>query len=137
MPASEPRIMSFEKREAMPECKRLVFTFWLMSALALLVAVLIAPFRTSGFAKVSSGSHFMHRSFAIPSYEPVAFWSVGIGNEAVDEGTALPSEDEELERADALDEPQVSFLIPVCFRKVPDRQLIAPCSVLSLYPLRC
>ena len=57
--------------------------------------------------------------------------------DAVLEVDALPSESEERERADALDEPRVSFLIPCSFRKVSDRQLIAPRSILSLYPLRC
>ena len=50
---------------------------------------------------------------------------------------ALPTESEEQERADALDEPRVSFLIPCSFCKVPDRQSIAPRSILSHYPLRC
>ena len=50
---------------------------------------------------------------------------------------ALPYENEEQDRANALDEPRVYFLIPCSFRKVPDRQLIAPRSILSLYPLRC
>jgi hypothetical protein len=36
-----------------------------------------------------------------------------------------------------MEEPRVSFLIPWSFRKVPDRQSIAPRSILSLYPLRC
>jgi len=50
---------------------------------------------------------------------------------------ALRSENEEQDRAHALDEPRISFLVPSPFRKVPDRQLIAPRSILSLYPLRC
>jgi hypothetical protein len=59
-----------------------------------------------------------------------------MADDAVVEVKALPSENEEQD-ADALHEPQVSFLIPWSFRKVPDRQLIAARSILSLYPLRC
>jgi hypothetical protein len=60
-----------------------------------------------------------------------------MATEPVLQGNALPSEDEEQDGADALDEPRVAFLIPSSFRKVPDRQSIAPRSILSLYPLRC
>ena len=60
-----------------------------------------------------------------------------MATDAVLQVNALPSEDEEQDRFDALDEPRVSFLIPHSFPKVPDSQLIAPHSILSLYPLRC
>jgi hypothetical protein len=49
----------------------------------------------------------------------------------------LPPLDEERTSESALDEPRVSFKIPGCFRKAPDRQLVAPLSILSLYHLRC
>ena len=60
-----------------------------------------------------------------------------MATDAVLQVDALPSENEEQDRADALDGPRVSFLIPYSFRKVSDRQFIAPRSILSLYPLRC
>jgi hypothetical protein len=60
-----------------------------------------------------------------------------MATDAVLEVDVLPPESEEQDRADALDEFRVSFLIPCSFRKVPDRQVIAPRSILSFYPLRC
>jgi hypothetical protein len=62
-----------------------------------------------------------------------------MATDAILQVNALPSdnEEEEQDRAVALDEPRVSFLIPCSFRKVPDRQLIAPRSILSFQPLRC
>jgi hypothetical protein len=50
---------------------------------------------------------------------------------------ARHSENEEEDGADALDEPRVTFPSLSSLRKVPDRHLIAPRSILSLYPLRC
>ena len=60
-----------------------------------------------------------------------------MATDAILEVNALRSENEEQDGADGLDEPRVSFLIPCSYRKAPDRQLIAPRSTLSLYPLRC
>jgi hypothetical protein len=129
--------MKFEKRGAMPDRKSLVFTLWLTSSLALLASVLIVPIRTSGSASVSSQPDCLRRNFALPPGHPTIQISAAITTDAVLEVDALPSESEEQDRADALDEPRVSFLIPCSFRKVPDRQPIAPRSILSLYPLRC
>ena len=121
----------------MPDRKSLVSALWLTSSLALLASVPAAPIRTSGFAAVSSQPDGLSRNFALPPVQPTNRLSAAKATDAVLEVEALPSESEEQDRADSLDEPRVSFLIPCSFRKVPDRQLIAPRSILSLYPLRC
>jgi hypothetical protein len=121
----------------MPDRKSLVSTLWLTSSLALLASVLVVPIRTSGFVTVSSRSDCLGRYFAPPPAQPTTRLSAATATDAVVRVNALPSENEEQDRADALDEPRVSFLIPCSFRKVPDRQSIVPRSILSLYPLRC
>ncbi len=115
--------------------KSLVCTLCLTSSLALLVA----PIRTLGFVTVSSRPDCLRRNFkvALPPGQPSTCLSKAMATDAVLEVDALRSESEEQERADVLDEPRVSFLIPCSFRKLPDRHLIAPRSILSLYPLRC
>jgi hypothetical protein len=135
-PASERRITTFERRGAMPDCRSLVTAFRLASSLALVVSVLIAPIRSPRPVAVASRSECLRGDFALPPGQPTARLSGVRDDDAVAEVNALPSENEE-QGADALDEPRVSFLIPWSFRKVPDRQLIAPRSILSLYPLRC
>ena len=121
----------------MPDRKSLVSTLWLTSSLALLASVLVAPIRTSGFVTVSARPDCLRRNFALPPGQPTTRLGAAMDTDAIVEVDALPSESEEQDRADALDEPRVSFLTPCSFRKVPDRQLIAPRSILSLYPLRC
>jgi hypothetical protein len=112
----------------MPDRKSLVSTLLLTSSLALL---------TSGFVTVSSRPDCLRRNFALTVGQPTTFLCAAMATDAVLQMKALLSEDEEQDRADPLDEPRVSFLIPCSFRKNPDRQLIAPRSNLSLYPLRC
>jgi hypothetical protein len=129
--------MTFEKRGAVPDRKSLVFTLWLTSSLALLASVLVEPIRTPGFFTFSSRPDCLHLNFALPPGQPTTLLTPAMATDAVLQVNALPSENEEQDRADALDEPRVSFLIPCSFRKVHDRQLIAPRSILSLYPLRC
>jgi hypothetical protein len=121
----------------MPDLRSLVSTLWLTFSLALLASVLVVPLRTSGFVTVLSRPDSFHRNFALPPGQPTIRLSAAMATDAVLEVNALPSENEEQDRADALEEPRVSFLIPCSFRKVPDRQLIAPRTILSLYPLRC
>ena len=121
----------------MPDRKSLVSMLWLMSTLALLASVLVAPIRASESVTVSSQPDYFRRNFALPPGQPTTHLSAAMTTDAVLPVNALPFENEEQERADPLDEPRVSFLIPCSFRKVPDRQLIAPRSILSLYPLRC
>jgi hypothetical protein len=121
----------------MPDLKSLASTLWLTSSLALLASVLVVPIRTSEFVTVSSQPDCLRRDFGLPPGQSATHFSKAMATDAVLEVDALPSESEEQERADALDEPRVSFLIPCSFRKVPDRQFIDPHSVLTLYPLRC
>jgi hypothetical protein len=121
----------------MPDRKSLVSALWLTSSLALLASVLVAPIRTSGSVTVSSRPDCLRRNFAVLPGQSTTRLSAAMNTDVVLLVNALPSGNEEQDGADALDEPRVSFLIPCSFRKIPDRQLIAPRSVLSLYPLRC
>lgn len=120
----------------MSDRKSLVSTLWLTPSLALLASVLVAPIRTSGFI-VLSQPDCLRRNFALPPGRPTTRLSASMPTDAVPQVNALPPENEEQDRADALDEPRVSFLIPCSLPKVPDRQLIAPRSIPSLYHLRC
>ena len=129
--------MTFEKRGAMPDRKILVSTLWLASLLALLALVPVAPIRISGSTTVSARPDCSLRDFALPPGQPSTGLSAAMATDDALRMTALPPETEEQDRHDALDEPQVTFLFPFSFRKVPDRQLIAPRSIPSLYPLRC
>jgi hypothetical protein len=127
----------------MPDRKSLASTLRFTSSLALVAALLAAPIRTSGFVSVSSRPGCLRRNFALPPGQPTTRLSAAMATDAVRQVHALPSEKalrseyEEQDRADPLDEPRVSFLIPCSFGKVLDRQLIAPRSILALYPLRC
>jgi hypothetical protein len=120
----------------MTDRKSFVCTLWLICSVAVLAAVLVAPIRTLGFVSVSSRPNF-RRNFSLSPRQPTTRLSAAMATEAVLHVSALPSANEEQERADPLDEPRVSVLIPCSFHKVPDRQLTAPRSILSLYPLRC
>jgi hypothetical protein len=121
----------------MPDRKSLVSSLWLTLSLALLASVLVGPISTAGFVFVSSRPDCARRNFAPTPGQPTTHLSAGMATDAVLQVNALPSENEEQYRADPLDEPRLSFLIPCSFRKVPDRHLIVPRSILSLYPLRC
>lgn len=121
----------------MSDRNRLVSTVLLTSTLVLLASVLLSPLLTSGFFAASSRSDYLRRDFALPPGQPTAGLSAVMATDADLRMKALPSENEEQDGSDALDEHRVSFIIPCSFRKVPDRQSIAPRSVLSLYPLRC
>jgi hypothetical protein len=128
---------TFEKRGAMLDRKSLVSILFLASSLALLGSVLAAPIRTSGLVTVSPRPDFLRRNFALPPVQPMTRLSGAMATDSDLQVNALPSENKEQDRADNLDEPRVSFLIPCSLGRVPDRQLIAPRSILSLYPLRC
>ena len=121
----------------MPDRKNLVCTLWLTSSLTLLASVLVAPNQTSGFVIVSARPDCLIRDFAQSPGQPSTRLDAAIVTDAVPRVNALPSENEEQDRADALNEPRVSSLIPCSFRKVADHQLITPRSTLSLYHLRC
>jgi hypothetical protein len=127
----------FAKRGSMPDRKSLVSTLWLTSLLALVASVVVAPIWTPGFVTVSSRPGSLCRNSALPQGQPTTRLNAPIATDAVPQVKALPSQDEEQDRDDALYEPRIPFLIPCSFRKVPERQLIAPRSFLSLSPLRC
>ena len=119
----------------MPERKSLVSMLCLTSSLALLVWVLVGPIWMSGFVIVSSRPDYVRRNLGVR--QPTTRVSAATSTDAVVKVDALASESEEQERAYALEQPRVSFVIPYSFRKAAGRQLIAPRSLLSLYPLRC
>jgi hypothetical protein len=121
----------------MPDQKSLVCTLWLSLSLALLASVMVAPNRTPGLVSVSPRPDCVRRNFDLTPDQPTTCVGAATATDAVLQVNALPSQNEEQDRADPLDEPRVSFLIPCSFRKVADRQLTAPRSTLSLYPLRC
>jgi hypothetical protein len=120
----------------MPDRKGLVSTLWLTSTLALLAAVLAAPSRTSGSVSVSSRPDCHRRNFGLPTRHSTHL-SGEAATDALQDVKAFLSENEEQDRDDALNELRFSFLMPWSFRKVRDRELIPPPSILSLYPLRC
>jgi len=122
---------------AMPDRKNFISTLWLTSSLVLLASVLVAPIPTSGLGTGSPCPDHLCRNFALPAGLPSTCISAGMVTNTILRVNALASENEEQDRVGALDELRVSFLIPYSFRKVPDRELIAPLSILSLYPLRC
>ena len=121
----------------MPDRQSLVSTIWLTSVLTLLAWVLAAPIPTSGSVTISAPVDGPHPNRVLPPGQPTTCLSSTVPPNDVFDVNALPTEDEEQDRADAAHEPRPSFLIPCSLRKVFARKLIAPRSILSLYPLRC
>jgi hypothetical protein len=121
----------------MPDRKSLICTLWLTSSMALLASVFVAPIRTSGFVSFSCRSDCVRRTSALLPGQPTTRLNAAMDTDSVPQVNAIPSENEEQDRADPLDEPRVAFLSPCSFRNLPDHQLIAPRSIVSLYPLRC
>ena len=136
-PASQPRITTFENRGAMPDRKSLVSMLWFATSLALMASVMAEPVWMSGLVTASSRHDNLNRHFALPSGQPTTCLSAARTTNDVLQVNALPSENEEQDRPDAPDGSRASCLIPCSFRKIPDRPLIAPRSILALYPLRC
>jgi hypothetical protein len=98
---------------------------------------LIAPNRTSEIAAVSARPDCMDRyCLPLPGNAP-SYLCAATDPDAVPQLIDLSSENEEQDPADALDDLRGFWLIRWSFRKVSDRHLISPQSILSLYPLRC
>ena len=115
-------------------------TLWLRASLTLLAivaSVLVAPIQAWGGVAESSLPDYLRGNFAQRTVEPTILSSVLLAPDADLQVKALASEDEKQREESAPGESRVSFLMPWCFRKVPDRRLIAPPSILSLYHLRC
>jgi len=115
-------------------------TLWLSASLTLLAivaSVLVAPLQTWGVVAVSSLPDCLRGNLAQRTVEPTILSSGLLAPDTVLQVKALASEDEKQRGDSALGESQVSFLMPWCFRKIPNRRLIAPPSILSLYHLRC
>jgi hypothetical protein len=121
----------------MPDRKSSFSTPWLTSSLGLLAPLLVALIWISSLAEDSSRPDSLLQKITLSSGHSTTCLDPAKSTEAVLEVDALASEIEEQDWADALDEPRVSFVIPCSFRKVSDRRLIAPRSILSHYPLRC
>ncbi len=117
--------------------KSLVITLWFTSSLTLLASILLAPNWTSRCFTVLSRPDSLPREFAPLPDQPTIHLAAAMATDADFQVNALPSESEEQDRAESLDEPRVSFLIPCSLRQIPDRPPIAPRSIISLYPLRC
>ena len=121
----------------MPERKHPLSILGLTSLLALLALMLVAPIRSVGFVTVSACHDCLSSDFTLPPGQPTASIGAAMATDAVWKMKALPSENEEEEGADALDESRVSSLNHPSLRKVPDHQFLPRHSILSLYPLRC
>jgi hypothetical protein len=121
----------------MADRKSLFSTLWFISALALLASVLVAPDQTSRFVSLASSPDLVRRDLTSAPALPTTCLNPIIATERVLELNVLPFENEEQDRTDALAEPRIAFLITCSTRKVTDRQLVAPRSILSHYPLRC
>lgn len=118
--------------------KKLVSTLRLTCSLALLAAAAVAtPGRTSGFATGSVRPPCLRRNFALPPDQSTTRLDAATATDAVPRVSALPSENEEQDWDDALDEPRASFPAPGSFRKIFDPRLVASRTILFLYPLRC
>jgi hypothetical protein len=128
----------FEKRWAMPDRKRLVATLGLAASLMLLVPVLVASIRSSGFVAISARPDCLLSKIILTPGQSTTCLSIPKATVPIRELKALLSKNEgEEEEADALAEPQISFLSLGSVREVPERRLIPPLSILSHYPLRC
>lgn len=121
----------------MPDRTRLASPIRLISSLPLLVLVLITLVGTAGPAAGSYPPDRFRRDLALVHSQPTPQLDSVTASDPVLEMNALAVENEEQDRADVLDEPRFSFVIPCSLRKALDRRLIAPRSILSLYPLRC
>jgi hypothetical protein len=121
----------------MPDRKNLVTILCVASSLGLLASVLVAPIRTSEFLAVSSRIESLFRNEVPASSESTPRFHVAVETDAVPRISALPSEPEEQDRADALGEPHITFRIPCSFLKISYRKSLPPSTILSLYPLRC
>lgn len=121
----------------MPDRKSLIYTLWLLTSLALVAWVSIAPNRKSGLVAPSSRPDCHRNNFTLHQAEPTAYLRAAMDADAVEGGNAFAWEDEEQNRVDALNEPHAYVLITCSFRKVPARQAISSRSILSHYPIRC
>lgn len=122
----------------MPDRQNLVATFWISASLILLASELVAPIQPSGCCTTASDRpDSLRSSFTLPPGQPTTRLGTAIAADGDFQINGLPVEREEQDRADAYDEPQISFRIPCSLLIIPDRQAIACLSVPSHYPLRC
>jgi len=115
-------------------------TLWLsvsLTLLAIATSVLVVPVQTWQVVAESSSPDCLRDNFARRTVETTILSSVLLTPDTVLRVKAFAPEEEQQGGESALGQSRVSFLMPWCFRKIPDRRLIAPLSVLSLYHLRC
>ena len=87
----------------MPDRKSLVSTLWLTSSLALLASVLVcADPDVRRLVSVSFRPDCLRRNFALPPGEPTTRLGAAMATDTVLQVNALPSENEEQDRADPL-----------------------------------
>ena len=116
---------------------RFISTLWLTCSLALLACVVVAQILPWGSVTASPRFDSLRRNFVPAPCPTTACLSSSLADDDVQQVDALDSDDDELDPAVALCEDQVTFLLPCSFRKIADRPVIAPPSILSYYPLRC
>lgn len=121
----------------MPGRQSVINPFCLISLLALVAWVLIAPNWNSGWVVVLSRPNCHRGDLARSQVAPTAYLREGMADDAIPSGNDLAWEDEEPDRVESLDEPRASLLMTGSLRKVPARRVISPCSILSHYPIRC
>lgn len=115
---------------------------WLRTSLtflAIAASVLVAPIQTWGSVPVSPLPDCPLGDDAQGTAKSISLSGVVLTSDAVLKEHAIASEDkdEDPRGESALAESRIPFLLCWCFRKAPDRPLIALRSVLTLYHLRC
>ncbi len=121
----------------MPNRKCLVSTLWLITSLALLASVMVAPIRTPALPTVSSRTDCLRRNFARPPGQPTTLLREAMAMSLILEANALSPEEEEQHRDNPQNESRATFRTPGSFRKIADHQLSSLGSIDSRYPLRC
>lgn len=121
----------------MPDRNSLVSMLWLASALILMGSAPGVPIRASGYLAVASSATDDRVAFTLAQDRSPSYLTAAKATETVLQVSALASESDEQERADAPDAARVCFLIHWSYRKITGLHSIAPRSLPSLYPLRC
>ena len=117
-----------------------------LTLLVMVASVLVAPMRTHGALAASSPPDGLPGTSVPGNVTPAILHSASRAPDAAPRAYGLAAKEDEqpgesaLEEPrgeSALEEPRVSFFMSWRFRKDPDRRVVAPFSILSLYHLRC
>ena len=122
----------------MPARQCLLSILLLGSLLMLLASRPVAAARPPGSPPISASDAdcLCPTSDQLPG-QPASLLDAPVSSDALPSVTALAFENEEQDRVEAPHQVRVAFSIPRSFRMIHDRQSLLPCSVSSLYPLRC